>query len=409
VGIIVGQKARLAHTVPMVSRDTLRFVIQSVAVGLTAALGLLLFLPSLAPRPVVELRQAPAEPHDHTPATPVAGPVSYADAVTAARPAVVNISTARVVTQRRNPLLDDPIFRHFFRNSPETPRQRLESSLGSGVIVSPQGYVVTNHHVVAGAEEIRVMLLDGRAAPASVVGVDPETDLAVLKVDLEGLPAVTLGDSEALHVGDVVLAIGNPVGLGHTVTMGIVSATGRSELGLSTFENFIQTDAAINPGNSGGALVDARGRLIGINTAIFSDSGGSQGIGFAIPVGIARDVVTAILERGHVSRGWLGVEVHDLTPELAESFGLGEPAGVVVAGIMRDGPAQRAGVEPGDVITFAGGQRMESQRQLLDTVSRILPGTTLELEVVRRGRTLRLRVPVGERPLGRARREPGPG
>jgi Do/DeqQ family serine protease len=330
---------------------------------------------------------------------PERGPVSYADAVAAARPAVVNIYTARVVVQRPSALLQDPAFRHFFGGTSGGPHRQLESSLGSGVIISPQGYVLTNHHLVEGAEEIQVMLADGRSAAASVVGVDPETDLAVLKTTLDGLPAVTLGDSEGLRVGDVVLAIGNPFGVGQTVTMGIVSATDRSHLGLSTFEDFIQTDAAINPGNSGGALVDARGRLVGINTAIFSKSGGSQGIGFAIPVNLAKGVLAEIIGQGRVSRGWLGVEVHDLTPELAESFGLGDARGVVVAGVLRQGPAERAGIQPGDVITAVGETPVQSERRLLDAIARSHPGSRVPVSLVRSGRTLRIEVAVAERPL----------
>jgi Do/DeqQ family serine protease len=381
----------------MALRDSLRFVLQSVTVGLAAAIVLLFLLPRFGQRPVVEVVQAPSRP-EASAATPGQGPVSYADAVASAQPAVVNVHTARVVVQRPSPLLQDPVLRHFFGQPSDGPTQRIESSLGSGVIISAQGFVLTNHHVIDGAEEIQVMLADGRSAAATVVGVDPETDLAVLRVALDRLPAITLGDSEGLRVGDVVLAIGNPFGVGQTVTMGIVSATGRSHLGLSTFENFIQTDAAINPGNSGGALVDAHGRLVGINTAIFTKSGGSQGIGFAIPVNLAKGVLAEIIELGRVSRGWLGVEVHDLTAELAESFDLRDAHGVVVAGVLRQGPAQRAGIEPGDVITAVDGARVESQRQLLDTVARSRPGSRLQVDLVRTGRPLRVEVAVAERP-----------
>ena len=392
----------------MAFRNSVRFFLQSITVGLAAAIVLLFLLPRFGPRPVVEVVQAPPEIHgSRTEAPTVAperGPVSYADAVAAARPAVVNIYTARVVVQRPSALLQDPAFRHFFGGTSGGPHRQLESSLGSGVIISPQGYVLTNHHLVEGAEEIQVMLADGRSAAASVVGVDPETDLAVLKTTLDGLPAVTLGDSEGLRVGDVVLAIGNPFGVGQTVTMGIVSATDRSHLGLSTFEDFIQTDAAINPGNSGGALVDARGRLVGINTAIFSKSGGSQGIGFAIPVNLAKGVLAEIIGQGRVSRGWLGVEVHDLTPELAESFGLGDARGVVVAGVLRQGPAERAGIQPGDVITAVGETPVQSERRLLDAIARSHPGSQVPVSLVRSGRTLRVEVAVAERPLTASQR-----
>ncbi|WP_134605981.1 Do family serine endopeptidase AlgW, partial [Pseudomonas aeruginosa] len=277
------------------------------------------------------------------------GPVSYANAVSRAAPAVANLYTTKMVSKPSHPLFDDPMFRRFFGDN--LPQQkRMESSLGSAVIMSAEGYLLTNNHVTAGADQIIVALRDGRETIAQLVGSDPETDLAVLKIDLKNLPAMTLGRSDGIRTGDVCLAIGNPFGVGQTVTMGIISATGRNQLGLNTYEDFIQTDAAINPGNSGGALVDAAGNLIGINTAIFSKSGGSQGIGFAIPTKLALEVMQSIIEHGQVIRGWLGVEVKALTPELAESLGLGETAGIVVAGVYRDGPAARGGLLPGDVI-----------------------------------------------------------
>ncbi|MBP7712970.1 MAG: trypsin-like peptidase domain-containing protein [Gammaproteobacteria bacterium] len=374
-----------------------RFVAQSVAVGLTAAVVLLFLLPRFAPREVVELVQAPA------PAS-VADRTSYAEAVAAARPAVVNVHAGRTVLERPNALLEDPMFRHFFGGGEGQATQRVETSLGSGVLVNPRGYVLTNHHVVEGADEIQVMLLDGRRAPARVIGVDPDTDLAVLRVDLADLPSVALGDSDALRVGDVVLAIGNPFGVGQTVTMGIVSATGRNDLGLSTFENFIQTDAAINPGNSGGALVDAAGNLIGVNTAIFTRSGGSQGIGFAIPVNLAREVLTAIIEQGRVTRGWLGVEVQELTPEVADVLRLSGERGLVVSGVYRHGPAHLAGVRPYDLITAVGEARVERQKELLETVARVRPGSRVALKIVREGRAAKLDVVVAERPTSAAQR-----
>ena len=374
-----------------------RFVAQSVAVGLTAAVVLLFLLPRFAPREVVELVQAPA------PAS-VANRSSYAEAVATARPAVVNVHAGRTVLERPNALLEDPMFRHFFGGGEGQATQRVETSLGSGVLVNPRGYVLTNHHVVEGADEIQVMLLDGRRAPARVIGVDPDTDLAVLRVDLGDLPSVTLGDSDALRVGDVVLAIGNPFGVGQTVTMGIVSATGRNDLGLSTFENFIQTDAAINPGNSGGALVDAAGNLIGVNTAIFTRSGGSQGIGFAIPVNLAREVLTAIIEQGRVTRGWLGVEVQELTPEIADVLRLSGERGLVVSGVYRHGPAHLAGVRPYDLITAVGETRIERQQELLQTVARVRPGSRVAVKIVREGRATQLDVVVTERPASAAQR-----
>ncbi|NIR61669.1 MAG: trypsin-like serine protease, partial [Gammaproteobacteria bacterium] len=293
----------------MTTRNLARFLLQAITAGLAAALVMFFIAPGVLkePRPVVELRQAPRSAADETrPSGPM--PLSYADAVERAAPAVVNIYSAKVVTERVPPFMNDPLFRRFFGEELGTPRRRLQTSLGSGVIVSEDGYILTNNHVIEGADEIRIALFDGRNVRASKVGADPESDLAVLKVDLDALPTITLGDSEALAVGDVVLAIGNPFGVGQTVTLGIVSATGRSHLGITTFENFIQTDAAINPGNSGGALINPSGEVVGINTAIFSRTGGNQGIGFAIPASLARRVMAQIIEHGEVIRGWLGVQ-----------------------------------------------------------------------------------------------------
>ncbi|HIJ26545.1 MAG TPA: trypsin-like serine protease, partial [Gammaproteobacteria bacterium] len=299
--------------------------------------------------PVVEIQQS----EDH----PIGmGPASYADAVSRAAPAVVNINTAKVVTERRISLFDDPIFRHFFGEQLQVvPRKRLETSLGSGVIVSKEGYILTNNHVIDGADEIQISLHDGRTSKARLIGSDPDTDLALLQVKMDALPAITFGQSKPLRVGDVTLAIGNPFGVGQTVTMGIISATNRSQLGISNQENFIQTDAAINPGNSGGALIDAHGNLIGVNTAIFSKTGASHGIGFAIPVATAQHVMQQLIEHGKVLRGWIGVEMQNLTPELANSFGVATTHGAIVAGIYRDGPAAKAGLTPGDIITHVEG------------------------------------------------------
>lgn len=326
------------------------------------------------------------------------GPVSYADAVSRAAPAVANLYTAKMVNKSSgHPLLEDPVFRRFFGDN--LPKQRrMESSLGSAVIMSPEGYLLTNNHVVAGADQIVVALKDGRETLARLIGSDPETDLAVLKIDLQNLPAITLGRSDQIDIGDVTLAIGNPFGVGQTVTMGIISATGRNQLGLNTYEDFIQTDAAINPGNSGGALVDAHGNLIGINTAIFSKSGGSQGIGFAIPVKLARDVMKAIIEHGQVIRGWLGIEVQPLTPELAESFGLQGRAGILVAGIYRNGPAQKAGLQPGDLILQIGDEAAIDGRRSMNQVARAKPGERIDIEVLRNGETLKLTAEIGIRP-----------
>ena len=325
------------------------------------------------------------------------GPVTYADAVTRAAPAVANLYTTKVVNKNAKPLFEDPQFRHFFGNN--APKQkRMESSLGSGVIMSPEGYLLTNNHVVMGADQIVVALKDGRETLARVIGSDPETDLAVLKIDLKNLPSITIGRSDTLRIGDVALAIGNPFGVGQTTTMGIISATGRNQLGLNNYEDFIQTDAAINPGNSGGALVDANGNLTGINTAIFSKSGGSQGIGFAIPINLAMEVMKSIIEHGQVIRGWLGIEVQPLTAELAESFGLSGRPGIVVAGIFRDGPAQKAGLQLGDVILSIDGEPASDGRRSMNQVARIKPSDKISIQVMRNGKELKLSAGVGLRP-----------
>jgi serine protease DegS len=380
------------------------FLFQVITAGLAAAFVVLYFYPGVftPDTPVVEFREhTPATrltPGDSAPVAALTGPISYAGAVDAAAPAVVNVFTQKRVTERAHPFLDDPFFRHFFGDRFGVPQERLETSLGSGVIASEQGYILTNNHVVTGADEIRVALRDGRSARAAVVGTDPDSDLAVLRIELADLPAITLGQSDTLRVGDVVLAIGNPFGVGQTVTSGIVSATGRKELGINVFENFIQTDAAINPGNSGGALVNAYGELVGINTAIFSRSGGSQGIGFAIPISLAKDVMAQIVEHGRVVRGWLGVEIQDLTPELAESFRLPSTAGAVVAGVLQDGPADRAGLERGDVITNIDERPVSSVRDALELITRAPPGTPITIAGVRGGEPFAVQAQVGERP-----------
>ena len=346
---------------------------------------------------VVEIKQAAPAPlqDDRDRRAPI---VSFARAVQHAAPAVVNIFTSKTITQRNHPLLDDPLFRRFFGDREFGSRQRTETSLGSGVIASSDGFVLTNNHVIDGADEIQVLLRDGRKAQARVVGTDPETDLAVLKIDVGDVPSITIGDSEQLLVGDVVLAIGNPFGVGQTVTLGIVSATGRSRLGISTFENFIQTDAAINPGNSGGALINTAGELVGINTAIFSRSGGSQGIGFAIPISLAKTVMTQIIESGHTIRGWLGVEIQDINEDLAESFDLPDTAGALVAGVLRGGPADKAGIRPGDVILGVGGVSIRNVSEALNAISAKKPGETIPIEIRRGGKTLTINTRIGERP-----------
>jgi serine protease DegS len=376
------------------------FLFQSITIGLAVAFLVLVWKPDLLDngrKVVAFIESAPgARP------APASGPVSYAEAVEFAAPAVVNIYTSKTVVTR-SPLFDDPLFRHFFGDRfGDVPRSRQETSLGSGVIVSQQGYILTNNHVVAEAEEIEIALRDGRTTRGTVVGTDPETDLAVIKVELGELPAITLGDSEQLRVGDVVLAIGNPFGVGQTVTLGIVSATGRSQLGISTFENFIQTDAAINPGNSGGALISAGGELVGINTAIFSRTGGSQGIGFAIPVSLARGVMQQIIEQGRVSRGWLGLEIQGLNAALAESFGVSDQSGVVIAGVLKRGPADRAGLQPGDVILEINGTAVRDVRAALNVITQAQPGKRINIKGLRNKKVFELEAEVAERPAQRA-------
>lgn len=312
-------------------------------------------------------------------------------------PSVVNIFTSKEIRVPGNPLANDPVFRHFFGNAPG-PRSQRVNNLGSGVIVSSDGYVLTNHHVVDAADEIQVALHDGRTVPATVVGSDPETDLAVLKLDLSGLPAISFGQSEKASVGDIVLAIGNPFGVGQTVTMGIISALGRTHLGINTFENFIQTDAAINPGNSGGALVDANGNLIGVNSAIYTRTGGSQGIGFAIPASLVIQVMDQIIQHGAVTRGWVGVEVQDMTPELAESFKLEKADGALIAGILKGGPADLAGIHPGDVLIEVKGKTVKDSASLLQLIATLTPGQDAQLKLLRKGQEVLTTVKIGKRP-----------
>jgi len=329
---------------------------------------------------------------------------SYSDAARAALPTVVHIFTSKEVKAQRHPFADDPLFRHFFGDRLDNRPQQRASGLGSGVIVSPEGYVLTNNHVIEAADEIEVALNDGRKLPARIVGRDPESDLAVLQIKSDGkLKAITFGRTEQLRVGDVVLAIGNPFGVGQTVTMGIVSALGRSHLGINTFEDFIQTDAAINPGNSGGALIDTAGTLVGINAAIYSRSGGSLGIGFAIPVSLARSVMEQIIQNGSVTRGWIGVEVQAITAELADSFGMVSSEGTLISGVMRGSPAERAGVKPGDVLLAVEGRKVNDPQAMLEAIAALAPGRKAGFELRRGKEKLELKVEIGRRPaLSRA-------
>ncbi len=337
-------------------------------------------------------------------ASGAARPDSYHEAVRKAAPSVVNIFTTKEVRVRRNPLPNDPLLRRFFGDRLGVDTQTL-TSLGSGVIVSPSGYILTNNHVVEAADEIKVAFADGKELLARVVGTDPDTDLAVLRVEAEKLPAITFGSSENLRVGDIVLAIGNPLGIGQTVTSGIVSGLGRTGLRINTFENFIQTDAAINQGNSGGALLDARGNLIGINTAILSQSGGSIGIGLAIPSSMAKSVMEQIISSGTVTRGWIGVELQPVTPALAESFKLGTLQGAIINGVLTGGPAAKAGARPGDVLVAIDGKPIVDPQSVLNAVTGIAPGSSAQLKLKRKGQDMELAVVVGRRPKPQARAE----
>jgi len=327
---------------------------------------------------------------------------SYSAAAKRASPAVVSITASRAPA--RSPRTDDPMFRFFFGDRGRQLQEERQVGLGSGVIVSTSGYLITNNHVIEGADDIEVALSDGRSAKARVIGTDPDSDVAVLKIELDRLPAVAFGNVDTAQVGDIVLAIGNPFGVGQTVTSGIVSALGRSQLGINTFENFIQTDAAINPGNSGGALVDANGNLLGINTAIYSRSGGSMGIGFAIPVSTARQVMESLIKEGRVIRGWIGVEPRDLTPEIAQTLNLPIKQGVLITGVLQNGPAGAGGMRPGDVVVKIAGEPVVNTVQLLNAVAALKPQAPAEIGVQRGDKQVDLTVTVAQRPP--AKRQP---
>jgi len=329
---------------------------------------------------------------------------SYSAAAKRATPAVVSITASKAPA--RSQRADDPWFQFFFGDRARQRQQEPQVGLGSGVIVSADGYLLTNNHVVAGADDIEVMLADGRQAKARVIGTDPDSDLALLKVELERLPAVSFGNSDNMQVGDVVLAIGNPFGVGQTVTSGIISALGRNQLGINTFENFIQTDAAINPGNSGGALVDTSGNLLGINTAIFSPSGGSLGIGFAIPVSTAKQVMEGLIKDGQVTRGWIGVEPRDLTADIAQTLNLPVKQGVLITGVLSSGPASAAGLRPGDVVVRIADTPVANTAQLLNAVAALKPQANAVISVQRGDKALELNVTVVQRPRPRLQREP---
>jgi serine protease DegQ len=324
---------------------------------------------------------------------------SYSAAAKKAMPAVVNIFTSsKPLLSQHQRFMDDPLFRHFFGDKLNNKKNRDASSLGSGVIVSSQGLILTNNHVIATADEIEVALADGRKLTATIVGTDPDTDLALLQVEAKNLPAITFANAEQLNVGDVVLAIGNPFGVGQTITQGIVSALGRTQLGINTYENFIQTDASINPGNSGGALIDSAGNLVGINSAIYSRNGGNMGIGFAIPVSIAKQVMVQIAEKGTVTRGWLGVETQDITPELADSFKLTNTAGALIAGVLRGSPADYAGLKAGDVLLSINDKAVINSAAMLNLIAALKPNQAAELMIVRNRTQMSIDVLIGKRP-----------
>jgi S1-C subfamily serine protease len=380
----------------------LTFVVGSVVGGLALAFVIVAVRPDLihreaAPAVSVPVGLPQVAPVTFAPAGPVSVPaparVTYADAVERAEPSVVNIYTARVVAERVAPSGLGQLFGNFLPRY----RPRIERSLGSGVIVDEAGHVVTNHHVIANADTIRVQLADGREADAHIVGRDPDTDLAVLKIDLSPLPVAIFGRSDQLKVGDVVLAIGNPIGLSQTVTHGIVSATSRQQLGIAPLEDFIQTDAPINFGNSGGALVDSSGALIGINTAIVAKNLGVEGIGFAIPVNMVRGVLSDIIAHGRVIRGWIGIVPEDVTDEQAARLGLAQ-GGVVIANLYVGSPAQEAGVEPGDLLLTVGGATLNSAQDALARIANEKPGGVLAIKVLRGKRTLEIKAHVSERP-----------
>ncbi|MBD3669769.1 MAG: trypsin-like peptidase domain-containing protein [Gammaproteobacteria bacterium] len=373
----------------MSQRNRMKFIVNAILYGLAAAFLLVLFRPDL-----LQLGQETV-----ISSRPVNGKMvySYAPAVERAAPAVVNVHTSKLVEREQDTQFEESLLRRFFGQEPA--QQKTENSLGSGVIFSTEGHILTNNHVIQGADEILVALRDGRIGRAQVVGTDPESDLAVLHVEMDDLPVITPGDSDLLRVGDVVLAIGNPFGVGQTVTSGIVSAKGRTHLGINTFENFIQTDAAINPGNSGGALINTNGELLGINTAIFSQTGGSQGIGFAIPVKLARDVMAQIIDKGHVSRGWLGVEIYELTPQIRQAFEIQDMGGVIIVGVLDGGPADQAGLQPNDIVTHINERPVSDVRSALNLIAQNQPGTTISLEVIRDKHPLSLTAQVSERPV----------
>ena len=380
---------------------------QAVTVCLAGFFIVATLRPQWLGAPATPARPAAPVPAPALPVAPNAvqarpAPLSYASAVASAAPTVVNVYTSKHLDGNPSPF-QDPELNRLFRELPDLIERRPNTNLGSGVIVHEEGFILTNYHVIEAADAIEVALADGRQARARLIGADPESDLAVLKIDLPGLTAIAAEDSSDLRVGDVVLAIGNPFGVGQTTTMGIVSGLGRNRLGINIYENFIQTDAAINPGNSGGALVNARGRLVGINTAIYSETGGSLGIGFAIPATTALAIMEEIIRNGVVTRGWLGLEPQDITPDLAKVFHLDSDEGVIIASLQHQGPGAQAGMRVGDIVLRFNGQKVTDSIGLLNQIAPIKPGQEVTLSLLREGRTLELKVKVGARPAARNR------
>lgn len=375
------------------------------AQSVTACLGVLfviqLFNPSLleTPKEPIVIKQAVPQQLPATVGT-------YSSAAKKAMPTVVNIFTSSKNTANlQQEFTEDPLFKHFFGDQEEDESEQADSSLGSGVIVSEQGLILTNHHVISLADEIEVALADGRKLTATIVGTDPESDLALLKVEADNLPSITFANTNKLAVGDVVLAIGNPFGVGQTVTQGIVSALGRNHLGINTYENFIQTDASINLGNSGGALIDTAGNLVGINSAIYSrNGGGSMGIGFAIPISIAKQVMEQIAKEGTVTRGWVGVEAQNMTPELAESFGLSKTSGALIAGVLIDSPADHAGLKAGDILLAINDKEIVSSASMLNLIAVLEPNKKAKLKIARAGKEMSIDILIGKRPKPADRR-----
>ena len=369
------------------------------AQSVTACLGLLFVLRLFYPQ-LITSEPAPIVIKQVSPETLSTSKSTYSLAAKKAMPSVVNIFTSSKVAAAgpHQEFRDDPLFRHFFGDQLDNEDNQPDNSLGSGVIVSETGLILTNNHVIASADEIEIAMADGRKLSAKVVGTDPETDLAVIKVDAENLPAITFAASEKVAVGDVVLAIGNPFGVGQTVTQGIVSGLARNHLGINTYEDFIQTDASINPGNSGGALIDVDGNLVGINSVIFSKSGGSMGIGFAIPANLAKQVMEQIANKGSVTRGWIGIEAQDITPELAESFKLDKAQGSLIAGVLKNSPADAAGIKAGDVLLAINDKEVIDSGSMLNLIAVLKPNEKAVLKIARAQKQLKISVQVGKRP-----------